>query len=193
MTGRAAAVTVPVMDWGTLSSWIAAAISLTSLGGVIVRAWWNRSMVDWEFAGEVRPAQGGLRFAGTVSNFGDGPAHRVVVYVHRPGADRAERIGFAAFVEPGTGVEWSTVLTLDDLDDGATLSVGWTPPPIRRRSEVETPRWPMVTESAWSPDAEIARAAMGNRRRYVAEHGAEHRETWTPGSEFDDNTVDRGE
>lgn len=47
----------------------------------------------------------------------------------------------------------------------------------------------MVTESAWSPDAEIARAAMGNRRRYVAEH----RETWTPGSEFDDDTVDRGE
>lgn len=179
------------MDWGTLSSWIAAGISFASLGGVVVRAWWTRSTVAWEFAGVVLPAQTGMRFEGTVSNFGDGPAHRVSVYVHRAGGE-AERIGFAAFVEPGSAVEWSTVLTFDDLDD-ATLSVGWTPPPIRRRSEVESPRWLMVTESAWSSDAEIARAAMGNRRRYVAEHGAEHRDTWTPGSEFDCETVDSGE
>ncbi len=118
-----------------MSSWIAAGISFASLaGGVVGRAWWNRSTVDWEFAGEVTPAQGGLRFSGTVSNFGDGPAHRVVVYVHRPGSD-AERIGFVAFIEPGSAVEWSTVLTVDDLDGDATLSVGWTPPPIRRRSE----------------------------------------------------------
>lgn len=168
-----------------MSSWIAAGISFASLaGGVVGRAWWNRSTVDWEFAGEVTPAQGGLRFSGTVSNFGDGPAHRVVVYVHRPGSD-AERIGFVAFIEPGSAVEWSTVLTVDDLDGDATLSVGWTPPPIRRRSEVESARWAMVTAACWSTDAEILRAAMGNRRRHVAEHGAGHREAWMPDTEWD--------
>lgn len=180
------------MDWGTLSSWIAAGISLASLGGVVGRAWWTRSTVDWEFVGEVNPARSGMRFAGTVSNFGDGPAHRVSVYLHRASGE-TDRIAFAAFVEPGDSVEWSTVLTFDDIDDGAELSVGWTPQPIRRRSEVTSARWAMVTGARWSEESEFLRAAAGNRRRYVAEHGAEHRDTWTPGSEFDDEANGDGD
>jgi len=70
---------------GTISSRVAAAITLATVGFSTARAIWNRPIVNWTLVGEMQdPSRGStgsyLRGKGTVSNFGDGDAHRVTVH-----------------------------------------------------------------------------------------------------------------
>jgi hypothetical protein len=67
-------------NWGAVSSWVAAGISVTAFGASTVRAIWNRPQVDWALMGLMKwpnyHIAGNYRLEGlaTISNFGDGDA-----------------------------------------------------------------------------------------------------------------------
>lgn len=125
------------MDLGSVSSWIAAAISLASAGGAVIWSWWNRPKVDWIWDGEVltpRPDTLQSEIKGRVGNFGDGNAHRVGVWIRLSDRVEPQRITTCALLRPGESVEFEAKMHIAGLDL-ARVFVTWTPAPIRRRSE----------------------------------------------------------
>jgi hypothetical protein len=125
-------------DWGAVSSWVAASISVTAFGAGTVRAWWNRPQVDWALGGELRmprhPHSDWLEGALTISNFGDGPAHRVSIHIQRGGRPPIQVVATAALVKPGDSFEFFTGVMLYEFES-THMWASWTPPPIRRRRE----------------------------------------------------------
>jgi hypothetical protein len=124
-------------DWGAVSSWVATGISVTVFGAGTVRAMWNRPQVDWALTGEMRwPGQmtdTRLTGKGTVSNFGDGDAHRVTLHVRRGSYD-PDVLCTSPLLKPGDALEFELSVDADSYD-ATTVWVTWTSPPIRRRRE----------------------------------------------------------
>lgn len=125
------------MDLGTVSSWVAAAISFASAGGAVLWSWWNRPKVDWLFTGKiVNPSQDRqqLVIRGECGNFGDGNAHRVSVWILRSPAVEAQRIATTPLLRPGETMAFEATMHVGSLDR-AEVFARWTPAPIRRRNE----------------------------------------------------------
>ena len=133
------------MDWGTISSWIAAAIAVLTYAATVFRAWWNRPIAEWLFAGELRyPDQRGdwLEIKGAVSNVGDGNAHRVTLWCHH-NERWTQAVQTVALLRPGDTMEFTCKMHVANVE-GAEFWVTSTPPPLRRRNEDTSPRRPLV-------------------------------------------------
>ena len=132
-------------DWGAVSSWVAAALSLGALGVTVGRSWWIRPQVDWSLRGELkwpnydRPGFTFMEGQAEFANFGDGPAHRVSVHIKR-GHYNEQVLATSPLVKPGDGIAFTAGCGAGILDD-THVWVTWTPPPIRRRREVSSPRF----------------------------------------------------
>ncbi|MGD9620611.1 MAG: hypothetical protein AB7G47_10110 [Mycolicibacterium sp.] len=133
-------------DWGAVSSWVAAGISMATFGAGTIRAWWNRAEVEWALSADLKMGRFGgestwMEGSGTFLNFGDGPAHRVSVFIHRANtnAKKSQLLATSPLVKPGDVVEFDFGVSIEHLDD-THVWVTWTPPPIRRRREVSSPR-----------------------------------------------------
>lgn len=125
------------MDAGTVSSWVAAAISLSSVGGAAAWSWWSRPQIDWLPAGHLRVrdrGDGWFKVVGSVSNFGDGNAHRVSVWIRRAKRYQPDRLATSPLLKPGEALEFEANLHFDCLHE-AEMWMTWTPAPIRRRRE----------------------------------------------------------
>lgn len=134
------------MDWGTISSWIAAAIAVLTYALTVFRSWWNRPQIDWLFTGDLRyPDQRGdwLEVKGTLANVGDGNAHRVTLWVHHNERWTQERLHTVALLRPGDTTDFVCPVHVKNIET-TELWVTWTPPPLRRRSEDTSPRRPLV-------------------------------------------------
>ena len=125
---------------GAVSSWVAAAVSVATFGAGTARAWWNRPQVDWALDGKLswpnsdRPGHTWLEGGGTFTNFGDGPAHRVSVHIHRGDAPQTQMLASASLLRPGEAIQFKFGVMAQHWDD-THVWVTWTPPPIRRRRE----------------------------------------------------------
>lgn len=151
------------MDLGTISSWVAAAISFTSLAAGALWKWWTRPTVSFLWKGDYRnPSQDMIRIlaAGTVGNYGDGNAHKVSVWIRRGPQYEAQRIAVAPLLRPGETLEFEASLRVDQLDF-AQLWVEWTPAPLRHRTERTTQ--PELLRNVLSPSEFL--------RRYLKDHG----------------------
>jgi hypothetical protein len=130
-----------------VSSWVAAAISVAAFVAGIIRAWWNRPEVDWTLTGHMgwpnksNPAAAWLEGGGVVSNFGDGAAHRVSVHLQRGNSD-SDVVGTTPLLKPGDKLEFAFGVRAEDWDT-SHLWMTWTPPPIRRRRELTSRRFPI--------------------------------------------------
>jgi len=124
-------------DWGTYTSWIAAAIAVLTYSATLFRAWWNRPIADWAFTGKLngpRPESDWLHVEeATVSNFGDGNAHRVSVWLQRAPAATPECIATIPVLKPGDTFELKKSMVRVDHVETAEVWVTWTPPPLRHR------------------------------------------------------------
>jgi hypothetical protein len=126
-------------DWGAVSSWVAAGISVTVFGAGTARAWWNRPQVDWALSGELGwpnysdPEAKWLQGKLALSNFGDGPAHRVSVHIQRSHY-KAGVLATAPLLKPGDALEFETGVHAEDFKSTHVWAT-WTAPPIRRRRE----------------------------------------------------------
>ncbi|WP_147291882.1 hypothetical protein [Corynebacterium amycolatum] len=141
------------MDFGTVSSWVAAGISFASVGGAALWSWWNRPLVDWSFTGELsNPSRDGKRLIiyGSCGNFGDGNAHRVSVWIHRDAEYREQKIATSPLLRPGDSLEFETSLRFEDFCN-AVVFVQWTPAPIRRRTERRSARFRVASEFEPTP------------------------------------------
>lgn len=139
-----------VTDWGAVSSWVAAGISVTAFGAGTVRAIWNRPQVDWALTGEMKwPNRGSvpddekgrvwLETLATISNFGDGDAHRVSVHIHRGDAPESQILATHPLLKPGDKLDIN-VGVLAQHWDNTHIWLTWTSPPIRRHREQSSPR-----------------------------------------------------
>jgi hypothetical protein len=70
----------------------------------------------------------------TVSNFGDGIAHRVAVHIHRGDAPESEVIATSPLMRPGDKLDFMPGC-INEHWDTTVVWITWTPPPIRRRRE----------------------------------------------------------
>lgn len=125
------------MDAGTVSSWVAAGISLSSVGGAALWSWWNRPVIDWLPSGNLgrnRKPGNWVHLDGSMGNFGDGNAHRVSVWYRRSPRHEPERISTSPLLKPGDSIDFQTHVHLDTLDQ-SVVWVTWTPAPLRHRSE----------------------------------------------------------
>lgn len=139
------------MDLGTISSWVAAGISFTSLAAGALWKWWTRPTVSFLWKGVYRnPSQDKrhLLAGGTVGNYGDGNAHKVSVWIRRGPQYEAQRVAVAPLLCPGDTLEFETSLSIDQLDF-AQLWVEWTPAPLRHRTERTTQ--PELLQEVLSP------------------------------------------
>ncbi len=93
-------------DWGAVSSWVAAGLSLGALGVTVGRSWWTRPQVDWSLRGELKwpnyaqPEATFMEGRAEFLNFGDGPAHRVSVHIKRAHYDE-QVMATSPLVKPG--------------------------------------------------------------------------------------------
>lgn len=146
------------MEWGAVSAWVAAAISLTSLGATLWLQWWRRPSVEWLLDGHVREAwDSGKRVEGRYTvflqlvNCGDGAAYGVETR-------RCNGAGFTPFtvfeggsVAPGEKVE---VIMRIHLDHWQTCWVepAYTSSPTRRHRQLRRgPRY-RIAEVLADPD-----------------------------------------
>lgn len=148
-------------DWGAVSSWVAAGLSITAFGAGTVRAWWNRPQVDWALTGLMkwpnydRPGFNWLEGIAKVSNFGDGNAHRISVHIHRGTAELSQVIATSPLMKPGDDLEFPIGVGADHWDN-THVWMTWTPPPIRRRRELRPAEW-----CTSRPDAGCRRVVAG--------------------------------
>lgn len=118
---------------------------MTAFGAGTVRAIWNRPLVDWSLSGAIGwPSSSpesswmegkGLKF----SNFGDGPAHRVAVHIHRGNAKLSQVLTTAPMIDPGEAIEFTAGVSAEHWDS-SYLWITWTQPPIRRHRERSSAR-----------------------------------------------------
>ena len=125
---------------GTISSWVAAAITLATVRLSTARAIWNRPIVNWTLVGEMQnPSTVStdiyLRGKGTVSTFGDGDAHRVTVYIGpRAAHPEGEVLARSPLLKPGDSLEIEFDVG-ELMYDYTSIWVTWTNPPIRRHRQ----------------------------------------------------------
>lgn len=151
---------------GTISSWVAAAISLATVGFSTARAMWNRSIVDWVLVGEMQtPVTGSigssLRGKAVVSNIGDGDAHRVTVYIGPRAHTDAEVLARSPLLKPGDSLEMN--IDVGELVyDHTSIWVTWTYPPIRRHRQKKSPEMPL---NKHLNESQLLRIHVDRRRR----------------------------
>lgn len=127
---------------------------------------WNRPIVNWTLDGEMQtPSTGSigthLRGKGTVSNFGDGDAHRVTVYISPKAAHpEGEVLARSPLLKPGDSLEID-INVGELMYDYTSIWVTWTNPPIRRhrQKKSEMPLNKNLTES------QLLRIHIDQRRR----------------------------
>jgi hypothetical protein len=93
--------------------------------------------VDWSLSGLMKAPQDRphwLEGAATVSNFGDGIAHRVAVHIRRGDAPEPQVIGTSPLMKPGDTLDF-VVGCVNEHWETTVVWITWTPPPIRRRRE----------------------------------------------------------
>lgn len=158
-------------NWGAVSSWVAAGISVTAFGAGTVRSIWNRPQVDWALRGEIgwphyhQPGSFWMEGMASFSNFGDGPAHRVAVHIHRGDAELSQVLASSPLVRPGEAIEFTAGCVPNDWDS-TYLWVAWTPPPIRRHRE-------RTSTKLLAPEhLELTRNAEGRLKKFREEQQA---------------------
>jgi hypothetical protein len=121
-----------------VTAWIGAGVALATAVLTIGREWWTRPQVNWTISGEVsqpdRLVPHSVEATCTVSNFGDGNAHRVAVHVRRGATRRASTEATSPLLRPGDDMRVTFRTVVGDWSD-TTIFITWTPPPIRRRKE----------------------------------------------------------
>jgi hypothetical protein len=146
---------------GTISSWVAAGIALATVGLSTARAIWNRPIVNWTLVGEMQTVGSYVRGNGTVSNFGDGDAHRVTVYLSPSAAHpEGEVLARSPLLKPGDSLEID--FNVGELVyDYTSIWVTWTNPPIRRHRQKKS-EMPL---NKHLPESESFRWHIDRRRR----------------------------
>ncbi|MDO3126502.1 hypothetical protein P5V43_05225 [Mycobacteroides abscessus subsp. bolletii] len=81
-----------------------------------------------------------LEIAGSLSNFGDGNAHRVTLWLQRARQYDAQALAEVSLLRPGDTTTFQFNVAAEDWSE-TELWVTWTPPPLRRRSEVTSRRY----------------------------------------------------
>lgn len=150
-------------DLGTVSSWVAAAVSIGAFAATAGRAWWYRPHVDWALSGEMNwPPDRGIPFLsgkGVLSNFGDGNAHRVTVHVQRGNKFNPAVLTTSPLLRPGESVSFDISCPVE-MWESAVVWVTWTPPPIRRRRESTSSRFSIADHMEQS---EVMKDKMSRR------------------------------
>jgi hypothetical protein len=163
-------VNKPMTNVGAVSSWVAAGVSVATFGAGTLRAWWNRPQVDWTLEGKLgssdlrgRHGSPWMKGTGTFTNFGDGPAHRVSVHIHRGGTAKTEMLGSASLLRPGERIQFEFGVSADQWDE-TYLWVTWTRPPIRRHREATSARLPVAEHIELNESAKRDMAAWREER-----------------------------
>jgi hypothetical protein len=154
-------------DWGAVSSWVAAGISVTAFGAGTGRAIWSRPQVDWALTGDMgwpgKLTDMTLVGNGKIFNFGDGNAHRVTVHVQR-GSCKPGVLGTSPLLKPGDAIEFDLNVHADDYET-SVVWVTWTSPPIRRNREKTSRRIPVRDPFSQS---DVMQQRLDNHKKIVA-------------------------